>query len=204
MDQRREGAAVLGPARLGTPSSPGKAGRWARSPPLTGPRRPRRPLPPGPARRPGHDRVAPGGAEGRGAGPYQGSPRPSPVTTWRSQCKRFWMSQPNSGFWARPGHPPIRPPRPGPQSRAARAPTGTGPERRRSSRGSGIRARAPHSSTPCSPQTLLSGLPALPRTAPSPPAGVYRDSGRRRLSSPSTKMAAGPEPPPQRLERVGD
>lgn len=102
-----------------------------------------------------------------------------------------------------PTHPPT-PTRPGPQSRALRAPTGTGPGGRENSRGSGIPAHEPHSSTHCSPRTLLFGLPPLPRTAPSPPAGVYRDSGRRRLFSPSTKMAAGPEPRLQRLERVGD
>lgn len=69
-------------SREGQPSS-----RWARLPPLTGPRRLRGPLPPGPARRPSRERVVPGGAEGRGAGPCRWSPRPSPLTTWRPRGK---------------------------------------------------------------------------------------------------------------------
>ena len=63
VEERREAAAVLGPSReWGLQKVSGRAagGRWARPPPLAGPRRPRRPLPPGPARRPGRGRVAPG------------------------------------------------------------------------------------------------------------------------------------------------
>lgn len=109
VEQRRGSSRCAGPLATGgsIKSREGQqGGRWARSPPLTGPRRLRRPLPPGPARRPGRERVAPGGTEGRRAGPYPCSPRPSPLTTWRPQCKGLRMSRPNRGRSVRPGYPP--------------------------------------------------------------------------------------------------
>ncbi|XP_072800745.1 uncharacterized protein [Vicugna pacos] len=203
--REREAAAVLGtPSRRKAPQILRKASRVAG----------------GPGRRPlqGHvvhagrccraprvGRAAgewtPGGAEGRGAGPCRRPPRPSALTTWRSQ-KRGALDA-GTQLWPL-GHPADPPPRRSP----ATCPSSPCPPRapapiRGSSPGSGVPVVAPHSSTPRSPQTPSSKIPPLPRTASSPPAGFYRDSGRRRLSSPSTKMAAGPEPRPQQPERVG-
>lgn len=66
---KTEGEAVTGegPLRVGAWKSLGGSlpgGRWARPPPLKGPRRAGGPLPPGPARRPGRGR----GTPGRGSG----------------------------------------------------------------------------------------------------------------------------------------
>lgn len=139
------------PSQLGVPKSregqPG--GRWARPPPLTRPRRPRRPLPPGPARRP--DRAAAewpsGGAEGRAAGPCRLPPRPSRPTTRRWRGEGLRTPQPDSGHSARPAVP--TPARPGHQPELLAPPTGTGSEGRGSTQGSegpGLRAALLHPS----------------------------------------------------------
>lgn len=66
VEQRRESGRCAGPLATGDSikSREGRQdGRWARSPPLTGPRRPARwPPPRGPARRTGRERVALGSA----------------------------------------------------------------------------------------------------------------------------------------------
>lgn len=192
------------PSRLGTPSSLGKASRVAGGPGCHHLQ--------GHVACAGHHRRAPhvgraargwsrAGLRGAGPDPAGGSPRPSPLTTWRPRG----MGVPDASARQWPFDASVRPPptRPRSLARAPRAPTDTGTEGRGGSRGFGVLARAPHSSTPRPPRTLLSQLLPLSRTAPSPPAGVYRDSGRRRLFNPTTKMAAGPEPRPQPVLRVG-
>lgn len=124
---KREGtaAALLGSPRdwgLQEVSGMQPGGRWAQPPPLAGPRRPRLPVPPGPARRPGHGRVAPW--RGRGA---RGRTLPPPAAAQPSRNlaptsdKTHTPRRPRD-FWARPADPPRA--RPWPLARAPRAPHG--------------------------------------------------------------------------------
>ncbi|KAM7237529.1 hypothetical protein CapIbe_011773, partial [Capra ibex] len=146
----------------------------------------------------------PGGADGLWAGPRGRPLGPSSLRTWRPRGEGLRPSGPNrgrSGLPDDPSPPPLRPaPATSPSSpRPPRAPA----LREEEAAAARVPADAPHSFTSRSPPTYSSRTLPLPKTASSPPAGFYRDTGRRLLFSPSTKMAAGPDSGPQLLERVG-
>lgn len=140
----------------------------------------------------------PGAGAGRGAGPCPRPPRLGSLPSWGSSRRRLGTSRPGTSSSPRPADPPAA--RLGPPARAPGAPRGH--RLREEQLRLWVPTRAPHPVTPRTPRAFPPKLPPNHRTAPSPPAGVYRDSGRRRLLGPSTKMAAGPEPRLQRLERI--
>lgn len=142
----------------------------------------------------------PGAGAGRGAGPCPRPPRLRSLPSWGSsgRLERLGTSRPGTSSSPRPADPPAA--RLGPPAGAPGAPRGH--RLREEQPRLWVPTSAPHPATPRTPRAFPPKLPPNHRTAPSPPAGVYRDSGRRRLFGPSTKMAAGPEPRLQRLERV--
>lgn len=140
----------------------------------------------------------PGAAAGRGAGPCPRPPRLGSLPTWGSRGHRLRASRPSTSSSARPADPPAT--RLGPPAGSPGAPHGH--RLREEQPRLQVPPRAPHSSTLRIPHAFSSKLPPSHRNDPSQPAGVYRDSGRRQLLSPSAKMAAGPESRLQRLELV--
>lgn len=97
-------------------------GRWARPPPLKGPRRAGGPLPPGPSVGRAAREEPPGAAAGRGAGPCPRPPRFGSISTWGSQGHRLRAPRPSTSSSARPADPPAT--RLGPPAASPGAPHG--------------------------------------------------------------------------------
>ncbi|XP_076424547.1 uncharacterized protein LOC143272659 [Peromyscus maniculatus bairdii] len=138
-------------------------GRWARPPPLQGPRRAGGPLPPGPARRPGRGRGAPrrdSGARGWTL-PTSAAPRLSPNLGFDGATGSGSPGQALAARLVLLTHPPPGSGHHQPELRAPPTDTGCG----KSSLGSGSRLarRTPYRSHP---PALFTQAPSEPQTCP--------------------------------------